>query len=391
MAEEGSVKENKPRLLIATDNFLPRWDGISRFLAEIIPRLKGRYDIVVIAPDFGPTPAERSTSFRLVKVPTSRFQVGDFKIPKPDHEKIRQEVASCNLVFSQTIGPVGYAVIKEARKQGKKVVSFIHSIEWELVTMALGINIFRRQSYWLAKSFIRRIYENADILIFPSQGISEIFAWHQIDTPKEVIHLGVDTKKFLPPEDKAEAKKKVGIDPSLFVIGYHGRLAREKDLMTLLRAFIIVKKQNPKAALLVVGDGLESIKKKLSSVRGVVMPGATNNVVQYLQALDVFCLPSLTETTSLTTLEAMACGVPVVVNRVGFVKDYIIERKTGLFFKGKDSYDLAKQLMPLIRDDEMRKKLGSNGRKFVEKYFDWDLTAKGLDAVFERIISGKDA
>jgi glycosyltransferase involved in cell wall biosynthesis len=238
----------------------------------------------------------------------------------------------------------------------------------------------------VAKSVIRNIYRKVDLMVFPSQSTSELFTWHQIGAPKEVIHLGVDTKKFIPSIDKPDAKKKLVLEKELFIIGYHGRLGREKDLMTLLRAFILVKKQNPKVALLIVGDGLESIKKKFAGVKGVILPGSTNNVVPYLQAMDVFCLPSLTETTSLTTLEAMACGVPVIVNRVGFVKDYIKDGKNGLFFTGKDSYDLAKQIQKLMKDEELRKRLSAAGRKFVEKEFDWDLTAKRLDSVFEKML-----
>jgi glycosyltransferase involved in cell wall biosynthesis len=389
MAEEKKSKDGKIRLLIATDNFLPRWDGISRFLAEMIPRLKGKYDITVICPDFGPIPQQFLVSLdsvKLVRFKTSSMTFGDFNIPKPDHKIVKREVQLCDMVFSQTIGPLGLSVMRAAKKEKKKIASYIHSVEWELVTMALGIHVFKRQSYAMAKKIIRRIYKKPDLLIFPSQSIEELFSWHQIHSPKEVIHLGVDTSKFTPAANKDDAKKKVMLDTGVFVIGYHGRIAREKDLMTLLRAFIIVKKQNPKVVLLIVGDGLESIKKKLNGVKGVMVTGQSDNVVPYLQAMDVFCLPSLTETTSLTTLEAMACGVPPIVNKVGFVKDYIKDKKNGLFFTGKDSYDLAKQITLLIKNEELRKSIGVAARKFTEKEFDWDLTAKRLDQTFSKLI-----
>jgi len=83
----------------------------------------------------------------------------------------------------------------------------------------------------------------------------------------------------------------------------------------------------------------------------------------------------------------MACGVPVISNRVGFIKDYIKDGKNGLFFTAKDSYGLAKQILLLIKDAEMRKRIGDSGRKFVEKEFDWDLTAKKLDILFERLLN----
>lgn len=388
--EKKEERAEKKKLLITSDNFLPRWDGISRFLAEIIPRLKDKYDITVIAPDLGETPAEKSTMFRLVKVPVSGLRVGDFTFSKPKYRTIRDEVARCDILFSQTIGPIGLMALRAARKERKKAISFIHSIEWELATRAVGIEMLKFYSYAFTKFFVRRIYNKVDLLVVPSATISEMLSWHRIRSSKKVVHLGVDTAKFIFPAKKEEAKKKLGIDSDAFVIGYHGRIGREKDLLTLLRAFIIVKKVNPKAVLLVVGDGVDSIKKKLASVKGVILPGSTNNVVPYLQSMDVYCLPSLTETTSLGTLEAMSCGVPVVVNKVGFVKDYIRPPKNGLFFIGMDSYDLSKKIMQLAFDIGLREKISAVARQFVEKEFSWDKTAKQLDDIFEEMLKEED-
>ncbi|MBN1793296.1 glycosyltransferase family 4 protein [Candidatus Woesearchaeota archaeon] len=390
VGKEAGKEAGKRKILIATDNFLPRWDGISRFLAEMIPRLKDRYDLTIIAPDFGYTAAEKAQSFRFLKMPTSRIKIGDFPLPRPNKKIIRQEVAKADLVFSQTIGPVGLAAINAAKKEKKKVISYIHSVEWELITQSLGIEFFKNQAYSISRSLVRNVYKKVDVLLMPAQSVSEVFSWHQIDAPKRIVHLGVDTKKFTPPARKDDAKALVGIAKDIFVIGFHGRIGREKDLLTLLRAYIQVKKHHPKSILLIVGDGVESVKKKLKSVRGVVVTGSKHNVVPYIQAMDVFCLTSLTETTSLSVLEAMACGVPVITNKVGFVKDYVKDGKNGLFFNAKNSYDLSKHIQRVMKDEDLRKRLSLTGRKFVEKYFDWDLTAKEIIKAIDDTIEGKE-
>ena len=376
----------KKRLLIATDNFFPRWDGIARFLSEIIPRLKDKYDITVIAPDFGPYDTGWGDSVSIVKIPIQTFRVGDFNPAKIRYDIIKKEVKKNDIVFSQTIGPIGFLAITAARKNKKKVVSFIHSIEWELVTRAIGLTLLKKYLTKLTKGVVRRIYKKSNLLIVPAESIGEMLSWQKINTKKKVIHLGVDTRKFIPPTSKSDAKKKIGLDPEVFVIGQHGRIGREKDLPTLLRAFIIVKKTYPKTLLLIIGEGVESIKKKLIQVDGVILPGATNNVVPYLQAMDIYCLPSLTETTSLATLEAMACGVPVIATKVGFVRDYIKPQVNGLFFKEKNSYDLARQIMFLIREDILRKKISLEARKTVEKRFNWDKTAKEIEETIDGMI-----
>lgn len=374
------------RLLIATDNFLPRWDGIARFLSEIIPRLKNKYDITVLAPDFGHSYFDDYKTIRLVKIPLSRFRVGDFSLAKLDYKTIKKEVRRTDIVFSQTIGTVGLPTIIAAKRSRKRVVSFIHSIEWELVTKAAGLALLMKYLNIITKFVVRKIYKKSNLLIVPSENIAEMLTWQSIKTKKRVIHLGVDTKKFVPFSSKTIAKRKLGIDADYFVIGHHGRLGREKDLTTLLRAYILIKKNYPKTLLLVIGEGVDSIKKKLASVHGVVLPGSTNNVVPYLQAMDVYCLTSLTETTSLTTLEAMACGVPVIATKVGFVKDYIKPGINGLFFRERNSYDLAKQVIFLRKQEVLKRKISLEARKTVEKEFNWDKTAREIEETIDVMI-----
>lgn len=385
-AKERQEAGVKKKLLIATDNFFPRWDGIARFLSEIIPRLKDRYDITVIAPDFGPHDTGWGDSVRIIKIPVQSFRVGDFNPAKIKYDTIKKEVKKTDIVFSQTIGPIGFLAITAAKKYKKKVVSFIHSIEWELVTRAMGLTLLKKYMTKFTKGIVRRIYKKSNLLVVPAESIGEMLSWQKINTKKQVIHLGVDTRKFVPPTSKSEAKKHLGLDSETLIIGQHGRIGREKDLPTLLRAFIIVRKTYPKTLLLIIGEGVESIKKKLMQVDGVIMPGGTNNVVPYLQAMDIYCLPSLTETTSLATLEAMACGVPVIATKVGFVRDYIKPQKNGLFFKERNSYDLARQIMFLIREEALRKKISFEARKTVEKEFSWDKTAKEIEETIDEMI-----
>ena len=380
------TRSRKKRLLIATDNFLPRWDGIARFLSEIIPRLEDKYDITVIAPNFGHSYFDDDKTIKLVKIPITRFRVGDFNPAKPDYKTIKREVRRTDVIFSQTIGPIGFLTIIAARRNRKKVISFIHSIEWELVTKASGLAFLMKYLNIVTKLVVRKIYKRANLLIVPSENIAEMLTWQKIKTRKKIIHLGVDTKKFVPISNNIIAKKRLGIDSDFFVIGHHGRLGREKDLSTLLRAFILVKKNHPKVLLLVIGEGVDSIKKKLASVQGVVLPGSTNNVIPYLQAMDIYCLTSLTETTSLTTLEAMACGVPVIATKVGFVKDYIKPGINGLFFKERNSYDLAKQIMFLMKQEVLKRSISLEARKTVEKEFDWDKTAKEIEETIDGMI-----
>nr|MCK4930265.1 glycosyltransferase [Nanoarchaeota archaeon] len=200
--ETKEEESRKKRLLIATDNFLPRWDGIARFLSEIIPRLKYKYDITIIAPDFGPCEAEKDKVIRLVKMPITKFRIGDFNPARFDYKTIKREVRRADIVFSQTIGSIGMLAIITAKRNRKKVISFIHSIEWELVARAIGLTLLMKYLRVLTKFFVRKIYNKSSLLIVPSENIAEMLTWQKIKTKKKVIHLGVDTKKFVPVGNK---------------------------------------------------------------------------------------------------------------------------------------------------------------------------------------------
>jgi 1,2-diacylglycerol 3-alpha-glucosyltransferase len=382
----------KKRLLIATDNFLPRWDGIARFLSEIIPRLSHHYDITVIAPDLG---TYEDPNIRLIKIPLTKFlKVGDFNIPQFKFGKIRKIVKDSDLVFAQTLGPIGYFAIRAAKLHKVPVVSFIHSIEWELVPKALNNVLLKKYSQILAKKVAKRAYNSCNLLITPSNNVAEILLWNNIKTQTEVVNLGVDVEKFKPAESsdiKNELRQKLELKPTDIVLGYHGRISREKDLITLLRAFSRLHLYHQNIKLLIIGEGIESIKKQLSSRRGVLLVGAKNNPIPYLQMMDIYCLTSLTETTCLSLLEAMSCGIACVSTEVGFIKHYIKNNVNGMFFEKQNPYHLARLIERLMNDEALRKKLGDNARKTVSERFSWDKTAEGIENALESLrINKKD-
>jgi len=380
MADEKETREKgvklgakRPRLVIATDNFLPRWDGIARFLAEIIPRLLDEYDITVISPDYGLTSLDKRVT--RVLVPPRRKRYGDYTPAKWKPGIVKSAIRDADIVFTQTIGPIGLLANRYAKRYRKPLAAFIHSIEWELVPKALDAPVLKRIAYPLTKLLTRTLYNRCGLLIVPSENIADMLTWQHIRTRKRVVHLGVETKRFVKGDQK-EARKRLKIPVDAFVVGFHGRLGHEKNLLTLSRAYL---KLDVKAKrLLLVGDGAPKLKERLKKVRGSILPGATDDVVPYLQAMDIYVMPSFTETTSLAVLEAMSCELPVISSPVGFIQQYIREGENGLFFDMKHWYNLSLKLQRLADDPKLREKLGKAARKTVVEQFNWDRTAEGI-------------
>jgi glycosyltransferase involved in cell wall biosynthesis len=365
-------KIEKKKLVIASDCFLPRWDGITRFLIEIIPKLREDYDVTIIAPEFSGE-FKQIDGITVIRLPTTKVRFGDIRFSWFYYFKIKKIIKECDILFTQTIGPIGLCAIRAAKKLKKPSLAFIHSVEWELATKS--IDKFKLFINIGMKMLIKNYYNKVSMLIVPSLEVGELYRKSGVKTQYKVVHLGTNVHKFVPPKNKAEAKKALGIDPNFKVIGFSGRIGREKNLITLYRAFRRIEKKYEHIKLLVVGKGIKSLEDEFSSRRNLIMPGSVNNVVDYLQAMDIFVLPSLTETSSLATMEAMACGLPVITTPVGYVKDYIIEKENGMFFPFKNSLVLSLKLEILLKDEELRKTLGENARQTIVEKFTWDKTA----------------
>lgn len=366
------------KLLIASDNYLPRWDGITRFLVEILPYLNKDFDLKLLVP-------EGIEGNKIIPVKKSRFTFGDFRPCIIPFKTAFKQVKDSDIIFCQTIGSIGFATIIASWIQRKKLVYFTHSIEAELVPKALNLGFLNKFIANIVKFYTKRLYNRASLIIVPSEGVYETLTWMKIKSPKEVVNLGVNTEQFsLSKQKREELRKKLGIEDEI-VIGYHGRLSYEKDLNTLLRAFIRLRRKHPNTRLLVVGEGIYAIRRKLEMTEGVILPGSSKNVEEFLSAMDIYVLPSLTETTCLSALEAMSCKLPVISTPVGYVQDYITEGITGTFFNKKDSFSLSKQLELLINNPALRKKLGMNARKMVEKKFRWENTSEKITNILSNL------
>jgi glycosyltransferase involved in cell wall biosynthesis len=369
----------KQKLLIVTDNFLPRWDGIARFLVEILPRLSSIYDITVLAPDF----SGASTLFpdvNIVRFKLSKIDINGFPVAYPSYSKMIPYIKEANIVWVQTIAPLCASAIYLAKKFNKPLVAYVHSIDWVLVERSIPLPTFVKPLFGqLVKRVARWLYGKSDILMMPTQEVADIFEELGVSSPKVLVPLGVNSDKFIPAKDKSEAKIALGIKPEEIVIGYCGRVTRDKDVMTLYKAFEWLNKKSGNLRLLIVGPGLPEYLKSFESMENVIVTGAKDDVIPYYQAMDIYVLPSLTETTSLSTLEAMSCGCCVVTTKVGIASQVIVNNENGMFFPKHNTTVLKKKLHWLLQHKEFISEFGKHARISVVKHFSWAQTAEGIE------------
>lgn len=153
------------------------------------------------------------------------------------------------------------------------------------------------------------------------------------------------------------------------------RLSPEKDVATLLRAAALAVRERPSFRLEIAGDGpcrpaLEQIVHECNLEGCVRFLGEVRDVPALLARASLFVLPSLTEGVSLTLLEAMARGLPIVATRVGGNPEVVIEGETGVLVPAQDPAGLARAMLQVQTDREAGRGMGQAGRRRVEQHFD---------------------
>lgn len=189
------------------------------------------------------------------------------------------------------------------------------------------------------------------------------------------VHNGIDLSRFAYSGPCASG-------PAVML----GRLSPEKDVGTLLQAVAIVRREDASFRLEVAGDGpcageLRRLADELSLADGVRFLGEIRDVPALLARASLFVLPSLTEGISLTLLEAMARGLPVVATRVGGNAEVVADGQTGWLVPPGSPTDLAAALVRLGRDPAMARRMALAGRERVEAHFD----ARRMVAEYERL------
>jgi sugar transferase (PEP-CTERM/EpsH1 system associated) len=259
--------------------------------------------------------------------------------------------------------------IPAARLAGVPVI--IHSEHGYEVENLAGLP--RRQ-----RVFRRIAYGMTDFVFAVTRELRDYHAQQAFVKPERigVIYNGVDTQHFSSnSESRNRVRREFGISDDCFVTGSVGRMVPIKGYPEFLRAAEQLLCRGINLHVLLVGKGpdMESIQRQVKGspllARNVTLTGASDRVAEILNAMDVFVLPSLGEGMSNTLLEAMACGLPVVVSRAGGNPEVVEDQKSGWFFTPSDVRNLADQLERLAANTETRRQLGLNARERVVQLF----------------------
>lgn len=211
---------------------------------------------------------------------------------------------------------------------------------------------------------------------------------NDIGMPKErytFIPNGVDTDYFkpLPESSKQQIRHRLNLPNERLVI-FTGRLEPEKGLYNLLQVW--QKLNDPTARLIIVGTGSEEAVLRTVANDKVTFIGRVDDVLPYLQASDIFVLPSQAEGLSNAMLEAMAVGLPVIATRVGGAPDLITSSQTGWLIDVNDTEGFYNTLSDVLQYETNRlQQIGSNARVVVQEKYSLQMTANKLCELYQNL------
>jgi len=249
------------------------------------------------------------------------------------------------------------------------------------------------------KSFISRFIlkytiRKADMIHSVSNQLTNELISYGVDKGRILNSpIGVDTERFNPDVCCSETRESLGWKDNPIVLSIRN-FERIYNIECLINAIPFVVKEIPDAKFMLIGKGsLENRLKNMVKESGISNSAKFIDYVQYDElpsyfgCADIYVSTSLSDGTSISLLEAMAYGLPVVVTNITGNKSWIKNNKNGYLFEKKDSEALAKHLINLIKDREKSKSFGEINRKIVKEKGDHNKNMEKIERVYKNLIN----
>lgn len=286
-----------------------------------------------------------------------------------------------NVVHISSPDSAGHSAVRWARRHNIPVLGSVHT---RFETYPRYYNMAFLEP--VLEAILRRLYRKCDAIVAPSDSMAQVLREQRMSYDVGIWSRGVDKHIFNPQMRDMAWRRSLGLADDVPVIGFLGRLVMEKGLDVFSDSIDrLVRRQVPHQVL-VVGEGPARgwFESRLPGAVFAGFQGGTD-LGRAVASMDLFFNPSITETFGNVTLEAMACGVPVVAARATGSESLVEHNVTGQLVRPGATVEFADALQAYCGDAELRARHGQAGLKRSEKY-SWDRINRGLAETYIRLI-----
>lgn len=378
------------RIGIFTDSYKPYTSGVVTSITTFKEELeKLGHDIFIFAPNYHHYRDYEKDVFRFFSIPAPTNP--DYALAVPISPRLNLTVRKLELDIVHVHSPflLGRWGAKCARRFNLPLVFTYHTLYDQYVHY---VPVAQELARDLAIKYSRWFCNQCDLVITPTTEVEHLVRGYGIRAPIRVIPTGVPIHKFHN-RHPGWLRQNWHIPADAQVCLFVGRLTLEKNLDFLIEAFQLVKKDSPRAVLVIVAGGpLEEELKHLTVSLGlrleqdVIFTGKLpfENLIDAYFDADLFTFASVTETQGLVLIEAMAAGLPVIAVRAYGVEDMVDDGVNG-YLVAHNREEFANRVVQLLKDESRRR--GFSAQALIKaKQMSSHAMAKKLEAEYMELL-----
>lgn len=285
------------------------------------------------------------------------------------------------------------------RRTGTHIVNTHSGRDTQLAGMAARSLLARRPRVVRTRHLAMPITSRFTYSILPDHvvTVSDFVAGYLVQTGVPASHIttvptGIDLERYQPDPAGSTLRSELGLAADTPLVGTVAILRRKKGHAELLEEVPGILARHPQAHFVFAGDGpqKESLERRIAELglgEQVHLLGLRRDVVNVLQALDLFVLPTHQEALGTAFIEAAAMGVPAVATVVDGVPEAVVDGRTGLLVPPADGAALRSAISDLLAAPERRRTMGEAARERARQCFSRRAMAAGMVDVYNRLLA----
>ena len=374
---------NDLRIALFSGNYNMTVDGANKALNRLVGYLLDQgaqvrvYSPTIENPGFEPTGD-------LVSVPSVVIpNRPEYRIPLSFSRLVRRDIEDFdpNVVHISSPDRVSRQAAAWARRRNIPVLASVHT-RFETYFRYYNLSFVEP----IIVAWIRKLYRRCDGLIAPSESFAQVLREQRMNYDIGIWTRGVERDVFHPEQRDIEWRNSVGLADDRPAIAFLGRLVMEKGLDVFADTIDQLKRQNVKHDVLIIGEGPAGdwFRSRLPDAKFVGFQSG-KDLARAIASSDMLFNPSVTETFGNVTLEAMACGRPVVAARATGSASIVKDGVTGYLVEPGSITGFADRLQSYCEDSKLREEHGEAALAESQKY-DWDAINKVVADTYVRLI-----
>lgn len=376
------------RIALFSGNYNYVRDGANQALNRLVEYLLRQgaqvrvYSPTVAKPAFEP-------QGELVSVPSFAIPGrAEYRFPVALSPRVRRDLAAFkpNVVHVSSPDTVAHRAVSWARARNLPVLASVHT---RFETYLRYYNLAWVEPVMVA--ILRRFYRRCDALVVPSESFAQVLRDQRMNYDIDIWSRGIDRDTFNPGLRSMEWRRSLGIADDEVVVGFHSRLVMEKGLDVFSDAIDELRRRGVAHRVLVVGDGPARpwFEARLPSATFTGFLGG-KDLGRAVASMDTLFFPSVTEAFGNVSLEAMACGLPVVASIATGSQNLVADGVSGRLIRPGAIHQFAEALRGYIEQPELRARHGAAG-ELRSRDFSWDQINQVVADTYLRLIRQKAA